>query len=164
MMGDHTECIQIDFDPSLISYEEIIQFFWGNHNPLLGQDYDGRQYMSLLLYHNQAQKELAEKTMKEWQTKLAGEIQTEVTPLTSFYLAEDYHQKYFLKRYKNAVEKLKTVFTTKEAFTNATIVARLNGIVHGYGSIAKLKLDINDWELPLENKAELKDLLEKLRW
>jgi peptide-methionine (S)-S-oxide reductase len=104
-MGDHTETIQIDYDPEIISFENILDVFWKNHNPLRSS-FGSRQYMSIILYHDDNQKELALKTKKDWEDMLDGEIQTEMVPYSVFYNAEDYHQKYYLRWYPNVVEKL----------------------------------------------------------
>lgn len=163
-MGDHTETLEIDFDPTIISFEQILQLFWSSHNPTRGQSYGGRQYMSLLLYHNDHQKELAKKTKEEQERFIKAEIQTEVSPYAKFYLAEDYHQKYYLKRHKNAIEQLNRLFQTEEAFTDATLTARLNGLVKGYLTMDQLKTEIDEWDIGIENVKVLKDLVNQIRW
>ena len=163
-MDDHTETIEMDFDPTIISYEELLQLFWKNHNPLRGQFYGGRQYMSLLLYHNGTQKELVEKTKREWERTLEGKIKTEIAPCEKFYRAEDYHQKYYLKRYGNAVEMLKRIFPTEADFTDATITARLNGLVKGYVTLDDIKSEIGDWHLNDDQARDLIVLVNQLSW
>lgn len=163
-MGDHTECIEIEFDSTIISFEQILDVFWGNHNPQRDQAYGGRQYMSLLLYRNDTQKELAEKTKKQQAEFLRGEIQTEISPYERFYLAEEYHQKYYLKRYKNAMMVLARLFQTEETITNATVVARLNGLVKGFVTPAELKREIEDWNISEDRVRVLKDLVDEIRW
>lgn len=163
-MGDHTESIEIDFDSTIISYEQILQFFWENHNPLRDQAYGGRQYMSLLLYHNETQKELVERTKKQQAKLLQGEIQTEISRYSRFYLAEDYHQKYYLKRYKNALLVLGRLFQTEDSMTNATVVARLNGLVKGFVTPAELKREVESWNISEQHVRVLKDLVDEIRW
>jgi peptide-methionine (S)-S-oxide reductase len=120
--------------------------------------------MSLLLYHNQDQKVIAEKKRTEWEHILNGDIQTEIASCSIFYLAEDYHQKYYLKRFKNAIEKLNTFFPNHTDFVNSTLTARLNGLAKGYGSPSEIRKEINDWGLNTENKKELIELLNQIRW
>jgi len=163
-MGDHTESIEIDFHPELISYGQLLDVFWENHNPLRESFYKGRQYMSLLLYRNEDQEALALKTKRKWEQSLKGEIQTEMAPFSTFYAAEDYHQKYYLKRYAKAVEEVKNVFPSHSDFVNSTIAARLNGFVVGHGSLGKLKKEMNEWGLHPEQVKELVELLNKLKW
>jgi peptide-methionine (S)-S-oxide reductase len=96
----HAEVVQITFDPSVISYDKLLEIFFHIHNPTTlnkqGAD-EGEQYRSAIFYHNEAQKTTAEKVKK-----LIGEsglwnrpIVTEITPMDKFYSAEDYHQDYY---------------------------------------------------------------------
>jgi peptide-methionine (S)-S-oxide reductase len=96
----HAEVIQIRFNPAVISYENLLRIFFTLHDPttLNRQGADvGTQYRSIILYHNQQQKETAEKVMREidasgiWNKPIV----TELAPFNMFYKAEDYHQGYF---------------------------------------------------------------------
>ncbi|MBB5175095.1 peptide-methionine (S)-S-oxide reductase [Texcoconibacillus texcoconensis] len=156
--------LEVDFDSTIISYEEILDGFWKNHNALRNHFYKGRQYISLLLYHDQTQKDIAENKKKEWEHILGGEIQTEITSYTTFYMAEDYHQKYYLKRFKKAVQTLNTIFSHHDDFVDSTLVARLNGFTRGYGTLHEIKEEIGHWILTPENKEELTILLSQIRW
>ncbi|MEM3518318.1 MAG: peptide-methionine (S)-S-oxide reductase MsrA, partial [Nitrososphaerales archaeon] len=94
----HAEVVQIIFDPKVISYEEILNVFWNIHDPtsLNSQGPDkGTQYRSIILYHNEEQKRIAEKSKTEVSKKFDKPIVTEIKPLTKFYKAEDYHQDYY---------------------------------------------------------------------
>jgi len=96
----HAEVIQIDYDPSIISYEKLLDIFWKSHDPttLNRQGADtGTQYRSAIYFHSETQKELARKSkdaadkMKLYSTPIV----TEISPLTKFYIAENYHQDYY---------------------------------------------------------------------
>ncbi len=96
----HAEVVQITFDQSVISYEEILQVFFNVHDPttMNRQDPDvGSQYRSVIFYRDEEQKSVAEKVMRE----IAAEgtwkapIVTQLVPFKKFYMAEDYHQEYF---------------------------------------------------------------------
>lgn len=95
----HAEAIQVSFDPSVISYEQLLQVFFTTHDPttLNRQGADvGTQYRSVIFYHDDNQKETAEKVKKEFAPTIwDGSIVTEVTPYSEFYKAEEYHQNYF---------------------------------------------------------------------
>lgn len=96
----HAECLQIVYDPSKISFDELLEVFWETHDPttLNRQGADvGTQYRSGIFYHNQEQKEKAEKYKAALDKSGAFDrpIVTEITPFTTFYPAEDYHQQYF---------------------------------------------------------------------
>ena len=96
----HAEVVQVKFKPDVISYEEILEVFWNTHDPTTlnrqGND-EGPQYRSVVFYHNEQQKKIAE----EYKNQLSksgvfkNSIVTEITPFTVFYPAEDYHQNYF---------------------------------------------------------------------
>lgn len=123
----HAEVVQVHFDPSVISYADLLEVFWKTHDPttLNRQGADvGTQYRSAIYYHSEEQRKLAE----EYKEKLnkAGvwdsAIVTEISPFEKFYLAEDYHQNYF-NQHTNApycafvikpkIEKVKQVFAHK---------------------------------------------------
>ena len=98
----HAEVIQIEYDPSIISYRELLEIFFEIHDPttLNRQGHDvGPQYRSIILYHDQNQREIAETMIKELNSsgKWSDPIVTEVVPLDHFTPAEEYHHKYFQK-------------------------------------------------------------------
>ncbi|XKE59830.1 peptide-methionine (S)-S-oxide reductase [Sutcliffiella horikoshii] len=160
-MGDHTECLQIDYDSNQITFDEIARHFWNSHNSNRG-NYKGRQYLSIFLFHDSYQKEVLENIKQEIQGKNSQEIGTEIAPLDQFTLAEDRHQKYYLKRYSSATQKLREHFPTEESFTDSTLVARLNSFVKGFGTLATLKEEITEWEG--EDTGELILLVNGLKW
>ncbi|MFM2337002.1 MAG: hypothetical protein RL115_195 [Bacteroidota bacterium] len=96
----HAECLQITYDPTKISFDELLEVFWQTHDPttLNRQGADvGTQYRSGVFYHNEEQKQKAEKYKAELNKSGAfnNPIVTEIMPFTKFYPAEDYHQQYF---------------------------------------------------------------------
>jgi len=94
----HAEVVQVTFDPSLVSYAEILQRFFASHDPttLNRQGADvGTQYRSIILYHNESQRGIAEAAVKAAAAEFARPIATEIAPLEVFYPAEEYHQNYF---------------------------------------------------------------------
>lgn len=98
---DHVEVIMVNFDPSVITYEEILQIFFAVHDPTTpnrqGNDV-GPQYRSAIFYTDDRQKEIAEKVIKDFAPTLYEEsIVTDLMTFQAFYPAEDYHQDYFNK-------------------------------------------------------------------
>lgn len=96
----HAEVIQLTYDPSKVTYDELLEFFWKTHDPttLNRQGNDaGTQYRSVVYYHNDEQKRLAEHYKKKLDESGAFDapIVTEISPATTFYKAEDYHQNYY---------------------------------------------------------------------
>jgi peptide-methionine (S)-S-oxide reductase len=162
-MGDHTETVEIDFDPNLVAYADILKCFWQNHYPNRDQ-YKGRQYISLLRYHDEQQKETIETVKKEMEAALGENIETEIAPFTTFTLAEERHQKYYLKRYPKALEQLKDFFPEPELLVDSTFAARLNGFVKGYGTRDGLKQEIAGWPIEEENCQKLLAALLSMKW
>lgn len=123
----HAEIIHIEFDPSVITYDELLEVFWKTHDPttLNQQGADrGTQYRSAVFYHNETQKEKAEFYKKKLTEAKAfnSPIVTEITKASKLYVAEDYHQNYFNNNQGNPycravippkLEKLKKVFGDK---------------------------------------------------
>jgi len=94
----HAEVIQIEYDPKKISYQDLLDVFWQAHDPttLNRQGADrGTQYRSIILYHDERQKQLAEAAKKAAAPQFRDPIVTEIVPLAKFYKAEKYHQNYF---------------------------------------------------------------------
>lgn len=97
----HAEAVQVEYDPSQISYGELLDIFWQCHDPtqLNRQGVDvGNQYRSAIFYCSAEQKQLAEETKKQYQAKHVDPIVTEIVPAKTFYDAEEYHQMYLEKR------------------------------------------------------------------
>lgn len=99
----HAEVVQVEYDPSVISYEELLAAFWSSHDPTTlnrqGPDI-GTQYRSVIFFHNEEQ----ERTANAMKEKLQGsgmfgkkKIVTEIAPASKFWKAEEYHQKYYAK-------------------------------------------------------------------
>jgi peptide-methionine (S)-S-oxide reductase len=123
----HAEAIQITFDPASISYEELLEVFWQTHDPTTlnrqGPDV-GTQYRSVIFYHSDQQKELAEKYKKKLDAAgMFGQpIVTQIVPYTAFYRAEAHHQNFYNENpnqgycrvmIRPKLEKLKKVFHDK---------------------------------------------------
>jgi peptide-methionine (S)-S-oxide reductase len=94
----HAEVIQIEYDPKKITYAQLLDVFWQAHDPttLNRQGADrGTQYRSIILYHDEKQKQAAETSKKAAASQFRDPIVTEIAPLTKFYKAEGYHQNYY---------------------------------------------------------------------
>ncbi|MCY4672800.1 MAG: peptide-methionine (S)-S-oxide reductase MsrA [Bacteroidetes bacterium] len=97
----HAEVVSITFDPTQVTYAQLLDIFWNNHNPTTpnrqGPDV-GSQYRSVIFYHSESQKTEAEASLTRFQARLTRPIVTEITPACTFYRAEEYHQQYLEKR------------------------------------------------------------------
>lgn len=93
-MGDHTETVQLDYDPDVIGYDDLLREFWLQHRPV--RPSVTRQYASVIFYSNDAERVAAEASKRSTEAEL-GPLFTDILPLGCFYLAEDYHQHYYAK-------------------------------------------------------------------
>ena len=99
----HAEAVQIQFDPSEVSYEKLLDVFWSIHDPTTmnrqGPDI-GSQYRSIISFYTSEQEEIAKKSKEalERSGKFKNKIVTEILPASTFYKAEEYHQQYYMKR------------------------------------------------------------------
>ncbi|HEY5672325.1 MAG TPA: peptide-methionine (S)-S-oxide reductase MsrA [Malonomonas sp.] len=99
----HAEVVQLEYDPALISYQQLLECFWRKHNPtcLNFQGWDvGSQYRSAIFYHSEDQRCQAQESMAALDAsgQYEAPVVTEITPAGPFWLAEDYHQQYILKQ------------------------------------------------------------------
>lgn len=139
-IGDHAETLQIDFDPTRISYEQLLEHFWTTHNPC--RDAWSRQYMSAVFYHNEAQREAIETTRRKFVTT-PDQIKTEIAPLDTFWIAEDYHQKYRLRHERLLDDEMHAIYPSERDYVNSTAVMRLNGYLDGHGTKTQLAGEID---------------------
>jgi peptide-methionine (S)-S-oxide reductase len=160
-LGDHTETIEIDYDPTVISYEQLLGIFWASHSP--ADRAWSRQYMAAVFYHNEDQKRLAETTKERLAAKLGKKVQTAIIPFTGFSLAEDYHQKYRLRHERDLIQELKAMYPNDLDFVNSTAAARLNGYLDGYGNREQLEAEIGSFGLSPEAARKLLNRVKNTR-
>ncbi len=157
-LGDHTETIQVDYDPTVISYGRLLDVFWDSHDPV--RPSWSRQYMSAIFYQNDKQKRQALLSMarvKQRQKK----VYTKVLPLTEFYHAEAYHQKHRLRSDQDIMRDLNTMYPQQEEFMNSTAAARINGYLYGYGSLEDLKKELSGFGLSPSAERKLVEVVKK---
>jgi peptide-methionine (S)-S-oxide reductase len=99
----HAEVVEVEYDPSKVSYEQLLNVFWNEHDPTQvnrqGPDF-GTQYRTVIFYHSPEQERIARASKEALQKsgKFSRPIATEIVPAQTFYRAEDYHQQYLAKR------------------------------------------------------------------
>jgi methionine-S-sulfoxide reductase len=140
-IGDHTETVQVDYDPARISYTELLAVFWQSHAPT-GRAWS-QQYRNAVFYNDESQRRQALESKAALEQKLGKPVQTEIVPLRSFTWAEDYHQKYLLKSEHDLVRELQCIYPRQRDFDNSTAVARINGYAGGKGSREQLIREID---------------------
>ncbi|NMO94344.1 peptide-methionine (S)-S-oxide reductase MsrA [Paenibacillus lemnae] len=163
-MGDHSETVEVTFDPGLITYLELVEQFWNHHNPDSINDYKGRQYRSMLLYNGEAQREVIAKVLEERSRTGGGKPATEIVPYTSFYPAEERHQKYYLKRFPDALEKLETLYASHEDMLSSTLAARLNGLAKGFTNREIILQEVRQWDIADDERDHIMSLIRSMRW
>jgi peptide-methionine (S)-S-oxide reductase len=126
-LGDHTESFQVDYDPARLSYEALLEHFWKEADPT-ERPY-GRQYMSAIFYADEAQKQLALATGRRAMAGKSGPMLLPILPLDTFHRAEDYHQKYYLRRYTALMREF-GAYSERE-FEDSTVAMWLNACVAG---------------------------------
>ena len=156
-LGDHSESIQIDFDPTQISYQHLLEVFWKAHDPTSRSW--SRQYRAALFFHNEEQKRSALESRNREAGRINGKIRTEILPASEFYLAEDYHQKYYLRQDYVLGNEFKMMFPSEKDLVNSTAAARVNGYMGGYGTNAALKEGLDQLGL---SEAGRKKLLQRV--
>ncbi len=157
-MGDHTETLQIDFDPAQISFESLLKHFWDSHNPTSRRP---TQYKSIVFYHDENQRRQAEASLERESARRRVLLHTEIRPLESFYRAEDYHQKYYLRRENDLLMEMKRYYSDSRELVDATASARINGYLAGFGDRQTL-VNRGD-QLGLSNDG-LRRLIEVYGW
>lgn len=133
-MGDHTETVDMEFDPSQTTYSQLLAMFWKNHDSSRSCS---RQYMSAIFYNNNEQKTEAERSVQE--RARSGTVTTKVLPAEPFYVAEDYHQKYLLQKHPALLEALE--IEPGDQLNGSHVAARLNGYVGGYGTLKQFEAE-----------------------
>ena len=151
-LGDHSESTQIDFDPTRITYEQLLDVFWKTHNPC-ARAYS-RQYMSAIWTQNAEQMRLAIESKAREEKRRGSTITTEISPLREFTLAEDYHQKYELRSDNELMKGFVAVYSDSE-FVNSTAAMRLNAALGGNLGGEILRAEIDGYGLSPKSRERL---------
>jgi peptide-methionine (S)-S-oxide reductase len=159
-LGDHSETVELDFDPSRISYSQLLDIFWASHDPTARSW--SQQYKAVIFFHNDEQKRLALES-RDREAARKGKIYTEVLPHTGFTLAEDYHQKYRLQQETDLFGEFESIYPSMRDFVNSTVVARINGFLGGYGTPEDLTREIDSYGLSVSGKKRLIETLSSSR-
>jgi len=138
-IGDHTESVQVDYDPAVLSYGRVLDLIWASHNPCLGTGI--RQYQHVIYYETEAQRKAIEASRDRIEETLGKPVKTQILPLTSFTPAEDYHQKYELRCTEGLIEEFRAIFPNPKDLRDSTAAARVNGYVAGRGTRAQLEAE-----------------------
>lgn len=116
--------------------------------------------MSAIFYHNEDQKQIANETLIEQEKGKKSKIYTEIVPYKKFYIAENYHQKYYLQLVRDLMNEFESMYSNFKDFTNSTSAAHVNGYIKGYGTIERLSNEIKDLGLSEKGQNRLKQAVE----
>lgn len=152
-LGDHSESVQVDFDPAVVSYRELLGVFWDLHRPT--HPSGSRQYMSAVFYHDKTQQRLALTVRDELQMQIGATIYTQILPTEQFYSADNYHQKYYLCQDRELMAEFGCIYPQEQDFIDSTAAARLNSFAAGYSSQVRLLSEINQYGLPEAAREKL---------
>ena len=144
-LGDHTEAVNISYDPKKVSFEKLISLFWENHNPRTPTQ---QQYKSIIFHHDEEQRVIAQNSLLLAQKNTSIEIHTEIHPSVAYFVAENYHQKYILQQHPWLIVALQ--IQTGDEFIRNHVCAKLNGYLAGYGELEEF--DIIAEQLGLSKK------------
>jgi len=147
----------VEFDPSVISYEELLDVFWASHDPR--ERPWKRQYMSVIFTHNDEQKTVAIRTRNREAARRDGRIYTEILPSSGFYPAEAYHQKFALRGRPELLKEYEAIYPSLKDFLVSTAVTRVNGYVAGYGTCESLRGEIDGLGLSPAGRKRLEDIV-----
>ena len=156
-LGDHTESIQVDYNPTLVTFDKLIDVFWNSHNPTMPSF--SKQYMSILFYHDEDQKRLAIASINHEASRSKRKIFTKILPLKIFYMAEDYHQKYRLRSERDLMKEFRAKYNSTEDFVNSTAAARVNGYLAGYGTLEDLMEELPGFGLSQKANKKLIEIV-----
>ncbi|ELY95039.1 peptide methionine sulfoxide reductase [Natrialba hulunbeirensis JCM 10989] len=151
-LGDHTEVVQLEYDPETRSYEDLLEVFWSNHSWQTPSR--KRQYRGVVLAHDDEQYETAQRTKDDLAERTETAVETAIEVLESITLAEDYHQKYELRSTPVAGDELVALYG--DEFVDSTVVARLNGFVAGHGTEEQRRRVLAALDVPATVVAELR--------
>jgi peptide-methionine (S)-S-oxide reductase len=127
-LGDHTEAVELEYDPDALSYDALLALFFEAHDPVRPRSV---QYHSAVYVRTEAERAAALAARERRAAQLGCALHTYVQPLQTFYRAEDYHQKYTLRGYRAVLREFEGY--SEQEFTDSRAAARLNGLLAGEG-------------------------------
>jgi peptide-methionine (S)-S-oxide reductase len=152
-LGDHTETVQVDFDPGTVGYGELLELFWRSHNA--ARPSWSRQYMSAIFYADEQQERLAGDVKKHLERSHGRELRTEILRASRFYLAEDYHQKYILQGDRLLNREFRLMYPEFVEFVDSPAAAKVNGYLHGCGSLEQIRTELSSLGLSVKGGEHL---------
>jgi len=160
-IGDHAEVFQVDYDLQRISFEELMETFWTSHDPRRASW--STQYKSAAFVHDGEQRRVAERSRDNLAAVLGKTVNTEIVDAPRFYLAEDYHQKHRLRGERALMAEFAQMYPRDLDFVDSTAAARVNGYLDGYGSLERLKGEVDSFGLSEDARDTLLERVARRR-
>ncbi|MDF2891931.1 MAG: Methionine sulfoxide reductase [Clostridia bacterium] len=148
----------MDYNPEEITYEELLQIFFDKHSP--EYNVPVRQYMSAIFYHDEKQLESAASALAKEQEKRGIKLFTKILPYEKIYMAENYHQKYYLQLVDLLKSDIKKHYPDFKDFVDSTAAARINGYLKGLGTMDMLMEEIETFGLSEKGKKRLIEIVD----
>lgn len=148
----------MDYNPEEITYEELLQIFFNNHSP--EHNISARQYASAIFYQDEKQLEVATIALVQEQEKRGVQLYTQILPYKEIYMAEAYHQKYYLQLVDLLKNEIKKHYLDFKDFVDSTAAARINGYVKGVGTRSQLMEEIEMLGLSEKGKKRLIEIVD----
>ncbi len=152
----HTEVVEIDYDPAVISYEDLVALFFAFHDENL-RPYDQR-VKSLIFFRSEAEETHARQAISRQREVTGKPVFTEAKEMDVFYLAEPEHQNRTVKREVSLYGELTEIFETDDRLQQSILVSKLNGFVYGYGSPEDLEDLLNQLGLSDMSKGRVREI------
>lgn len=144
-LGDHSETVEMDFDPSRISYGELLDVFWNAHDPT--RNSWSLQYRAAIFTHSEVQRRLAVETRDRLAARTKGKFLTAIEPYPGFSVAENYHQKHSMRLFPEIMNEFTAMYPDIKDLINSTAATRVNGYLGGYGSCDSLREEMKGFGL-----------------
>ncbi|KOR23908.1 peptide-methionine (S)-S-oxide reductase [Clostridium sp. L74] len=157
-MGDHLETLEIYYDSSKITFENLLMVFEKNHNYTVRPNL--LQYNSAIFYNNESEKEVCLIWKRNKGDELNKEILTNISPIKKFYYAEFYHQKYYVQLEPVIMSNLRSMFSTGNDLISSPLCHKLNAYLGGYNTFKNLNKEIKDFNLSQDAKNRLLSIVE----
>jgi peptide-methionine (S)-S-oxide reductase len=138
-LGDHTEALEVEFDPTVVSFEKLLEVFWSEHESTAPAY--STQYKAILFFQGAEQERVARSSAKKVAEAKGKPVLTEIRPAGRFWPAEAYHQKYYL-RGSDLMPLFVKAFPADAALVASTAAARANGFEGGYVSLEDLRAEL----------------------
>jgi len=145
--------VRIDYNPAVISYRQLLEILWASHEP--GLEPWSRQYRNAVFTLTPKQQAMAEQSRDDLRGRLKGPVFTAVEPAKTFFVAEDYHQKYLLHRAEALFADLRSRYGSESELLFSTPATRINGYLGCNGSISDLENEVDNFGLSEGGRRKL---------